>query len=183
MLLLRLETENYKMEMQKTAELLEKLEQESIKPSLIELSELKIAVPLIQDQFEKAIAYVELLKQELVKILDVLVKQRAIQTFISCVDQIKNEAIPNSDTPVNIATAINSLSLTDTKETDISTDNTQSQLTEKLLDDFLESKDYTLFNRDMTVADKIHALKAFQLKLQNRWSQDFDSCLDAVTEL
>lgn len=169
--------------MQKTTKLLEKLEQESIKPSLIKLSELKIAAPLIQDQFEKAVKYVELLKQDLVKILDVLVKQRAIQTFISYIDQIKNEAIPNSDALISMVATINSLSLTDTKETGISTDDIQSQLTEKLLDDFLESKDYTLFNRDMTIADKIHALKAFQLKLQNRWSEDFNSCLDAVTEL
>ncbi|KAG2234749.1 hypothetical protein INT48_000098 [Thamnidium elegans] len=181
--ILKSETENYKAEMQKTTKLLEKLEQESIKPSLIELSELKIAAPLIQDQFEKAIEYAELLKRDLVKIIDVLIKQRAIQTFISCIDQIKNEAIPNSDSLENIVATINSLFLKDTKETEISTDNTQSQLTEKLLDDFLESKDNTLYNRDMIMADKIHALKKYQLKLKNRWSQDFDSCLDAITEL
>ncbi|KAI9338639.1 hypothetical protein BD770DRAFT_400589 [Pilaira anomala] len=186
--ILKTETENYKSEIEKATKSLEELEQESIKPLLIELSQLKIANPLIQDQFKKAIEYVELLTKDLEIIFDAAVKQRAIQLFITFVNQIKQESQPDTDTLENFTKTVqeNIDRLLEKKGSNQpNKSDKELELTKKLVDDYFESKKDTLGQQKnkKTLSEKVLALKEYQAQLEEQWTHDFDSCLDAISAL
>lgn len=156
---------------------------------LIELSQLKIANPLIQDQFKKAIEFVRLLTEDLEVIFDVAVKQRAIQLFITFVDQIKQESQPATDSlkffTKTVQENIDQLLAKKVSNQPNKSDK-ELELTKKLVDDYFESKKDTLGQqkkKNKTLSENVFALKEYKAQLEKQWIHDFDSCLDAISAL
>jgi Na+/phosphate symporter len=185
----RSDTEKYKSEMQDTTKSLEKLEKEFIRPYLIELSKLKISAPLRQDEIENSFERMSSLLDDLEKITDLAIKQRACQTLFNFVYQtIEFKLKSNSDTlelfTQTLEKQVSCLTLKDEKSVKKDeSDNTHLKFIKKLVDGFFESKKDITSKEDMSLSDQIHKLKKYEATLKEKWNQDIQSCLDAIEEL
>lgn len=156
---------------------------------MIELSKLKISAPLYQDEINNTFERMSSYLHDLERISDLAFKQRAYQALLSFVYQtieyksrIKSDAL-NSFTQT-LEKQVNHLTLHD--EITVTKDERDIKhldIIKILLDDFFESKNGLISTEKMSLADRIHKLKKYEATLQEKWDQDIQSCLDAVTEL
>lgn len=181
--------------MEKTTQLLEKLEKESIQPYLTRLAELKISVPLRQDQYLRDTELMQDLLSDLEEIYKIAMKQRACQQLVSfVVDKDDDKKEDNLDTlksyasMMEVLAAEEEMSVVDEESNkdllEKKNDEIHTQLIKNLLDKFFESKKDVLPQKEnMSLVYQIDALKEHEAKLKKNWEQDLQVSLDTVQKL
>jgi hypothetical protein len=168
------------------------MEQKSIRPNLIKLSELKVTQPLHEDRYVYEKKLCNYVLDDLEKLYTIALKQRSCQQLA---EYIHNQHPNNLENTLEaFAKALeDQLVILNRKETvDKNTiDNTEdvhTTMIKNLLDKFFKSKkDIALFTtntqEDMTLSEQIETLKEYESKLEKKWQSDFQSCLDAAETL
>lgn len=170
-------------------ESLDKIEKESIKPYLIELSKLKISIPLHRDQINSVSERTKSFLKDLIRISDLIIKQRSYLTLISFIYQtIEYKSKLNADVRQSVTQKLEEqvcrITLQDerpNKKDD--SDVTHLKRIKKLLCDFFKTKKDLKLSEDMTLVDQICQLKKYEGELKGQWNQDMQSCLDVIAEL
>ncbi|KAG2206774.1 hypothetical protein INT47_003716 [Mucor saturninus] len=181
--------EKYRSDIQNSMESLDKIEKESIKPYLIELSKLKISIPLHQDQINSVSERTKSFLNDLIRISDMIIKQRSYLTLISFIYQtIEYKSKLNADVRQSVTQKLEEqvyrITLQDerlNKKED--SDVTHLKRIKKLLCDFFKTKKDLKSSEDMTLVDQICQLKKYEGELKGQWNQDMQSCMDVIAEL
>lgn len=168
---------------------LDKMEKKSIKPHLIELSELKISDPLNQDRLSNIPVRLKSYLSDLTGISDLVIKQRSYLAFISYIYQtIEYKSKTNVDVrrmfthKLEDQVALITLQCEEPNKKDDS-DTAQLESIKKILRDFFKTREGLKHCEDMNLVDQIHQLKKYEGELKERWDQDMQSCLDVIAEL
>ncbi|KAI7888236.1 uncharacterized protein EV154DRAFT_518385 [Mucor mucedo] len=169
--------EKYRSDIQNSMESLDKIEKESIKPYLIELSKLKISIPLHRDQINSVSERTKSFLKDLIRISDLIIKQRSYLTLISFIYQtIEYKSKLNADVRQSVTQKLEEqvcrITLQDerpNKKDD--SDVTHLKRIKKLLCDFFKTK------KDLKL------IKKYEGELKGQWNQDMQSCLDVIAEL
>jgi hypothetical protein len=170
------------------------MEQKSIRPCLIKLSELKITQPLHEDRYTHEKKLCNHVLDDLEKLYTIALKQRSCQQLIEYIHNqhhTKLEVTTLEAFSKVLEDQVTSLTKKETIRQDLDINNKEHVYTKtikNLLDEFFKSKkDIALFTtktqQDMTLSEQIETLKEYELKLEKKWQTDFQSCLDAADTL
>ncbi|KAI7906133.1 uncharacterized protein BX663DRAFT_498944 [Cokeromyces recurvatus] len=189
--ILKSETENYTSDMKAATLQLEKLEKDTIRPSLDALAELKIIWPLQEDHYRKELNILEKLLDDMDKVYKTSVKQRACQQLVSYIYDLNQQG--DIDRHKTMEFLVNKLELDiariNEEKEDIKTltmedkDKMYLEMIGLFLDDFFRQHDLENDAKELSLIEKIVKLKSYETELKQRWNEDFESCMDAAKEL